>query len=138
MNNTFPSPPNRKKTKKLYITPTPKRDSWNLYTKSNNPSDCARFAQLRNQLRGLTRRLRACFEHNLAQDRKSNPNAFWKYVRSRMKTTSRISDLDMGDGRMASTNNEKGDSLNSFFCSVFTRKTMITHPLCSPYMMTPR
>ena len=47
-----------------------KRASWDLYTKSNNPVDYARFAQLRNQLRALTRRLRACFEHNLAQDLK--------------------------------------------------------------------
>ena len=116
----------QKKNKNLYITPKArnlrqkKRDSWDLYTKSNNPVDYARFAQLRNQLRGLTRRLRACFEHNLAQDLKSNPKAFWKYVRTRMKTTLRISDLDMGNGRMASTNKEKADTLNSFFCSIFT------------------
>ena len=53
--------------------PTSKeRDSWDLYTKSNNPVDYAIFAQLRNQLRGLTQRLRACFEHNIAQDLKPN------------------------------------------------------------------
>ena len=91
--------------------------------------DYARFAQLRNQLRGLTRRLRACFEHNLAQDLKSNPKAFWKYVRTIMKTTSRISDLDMGNGRMASTNKKKADTLNSFFCSVFTRENHDDTPI---------
>ena len=89
--------------------PTPKeRDSWDLYTKSNNPVDYARFAQLRNQLRGLTRRLTACFEHNLAQDLKSNPKAFWKYVRTRMKTTS----------------SSQGE-------------IMMTPPFCSPHLMTP-
>ena len=91
--------------------------------------DYARFAQLRNQLRGLTRRLRACFEHNLAQDLKSNPKAFWKYVRTRMKTISRIRDLDMGNGRMASTNKEKADTLNSFFCSVLTRENHDDTPI---------
>ena len=141
LSNTFPSPPNRRKKTRTFIKlealyhpeskePTPKkRDSWDLYTKSNNPVNYARFAQLRNQLRGLTRRLRACFEHNLAQDLKSNPKAFWKYVRTRMKTTSRISDLDMGNGRMASTNKEKADTLNSFFCSVFTRENKDDTPI---------
>ena len=135
LSNTFPSPPNRrKKQEPLYHPkskePTPKkRDSWDLYTKYNNPVDYARFAQLRNQLRGLTRRLRACFEHNLAQDLKSNPNAFWKYVRTRMKTTSRICDLYMGNGRMASTNKEKADILNSFFCGVFTRENHDDTPI---------
>ena len=135
LSNTFPSPPNRRKNKNLYITPKArnlrqkKRDSWDLYTKSNNPVDYAKFAQLRNQLRGLTRRLRACFEHNLAQDPKSNPKAFWKCVSTRMKTTSRISDLDMGNGRMASTNKEKADTQNSFFCSVFTRENHDDTPI---------
>ena len=100
--------------------------------------DYARFAQLRNQLRGQTRRLRASFEHKLAQDLKSNPKAFWKYVRSRMKTTSKISDLDMGHGRMTSTNKEKADTLNSFFCSVFTRENYEDTPtLQSIYDDTP-
>ena len=106
-----------------------KRDSWDLYTQSNNPVDYARFAQLRNQLRGLTRRLRACFEHNLVQGLKSNPKAFWKYVSSRMKTTSRISDMDMGNGRISSTNKENADTLNSFFCSVFTRENHNDTPI---------
>ena len=142
--NTFPPPPNRKKNKNLYITSKArnlrkkKRDSWDLYAKSNNPVDYARFAQLRNQLRGQTRRLRASFEHKLAQDLKSNPKAFWKYVRSRMKTTSKISDLDMGHGRMTSTNKEKVDTLNSFFCSVFTRENYEDTPtLQSIYDDTP-
>ena len=46
-----------------------------------------------------------------------------------MKTTSRISDLDMGNGRMASTNKEKTDTLNSFFCSVFTRENHYDTPI---------
>ena len=46
-----------------------------------------------------------------------------------MKTTSRISYLDMGNGRMASTNKEKADTLNSFFCSVFTRENHDDTPI---------
>ena len=96
---------------------------------NDNTADYARFAQLRNQLRGLTRRLRACFEHNLARGLKSNPKAFWKYVHSRMKTTSRISDMDMGNGMMVSRNKEKADTLNSFFCSIFTRENPDDTPI---------
>ena len=131
LSNTFPSPPNRKKTR-TFISPrkqgtnAKKEGQLGPIHKINNPVDYARFAQLRNQLRGLTRRLRACFEHNLDQDLKSNPKAFWKYVHTRMKTTSRISDLDMGN---ASTNKEKADTLNSFFCSVFTRENHDDTPI---------
>ena len=55
-----------------------------------------------------------------------------------MKTTSKISDLDMGHGRMTSTNKEKADTLNSFFCSVFTRENYEDTPtLQSIYDDTP-
>ena len=55
-----------------------------------------------------------------------------------MKTTSKISDLDMGHGRMTSTNKEKADTLNSFFCSVFTRENYEDIPtLQSIYDDTP-
>ena len=46
-----------------------------------------------------------------------------------MKTTSRISDLDMGNGRMATTNKENADTLNSFFCSIFTRENHDDTPI---------
>ena len=46
--------------------------------------------------------------------------------------------LDMGHGRMTSTNKEKADTLNSFFCSVFTRENYEDTPtLQSIYDDTP-
>ena len=94
--------------------------------------DYAKFTQLRNQLRCQTRRLRTCFEHKLVQDLKSNPKAFWKYVRSRMKTTLKISDLDMGDGSITYTNKQKTDTLNSFLGSVYTRENYEDTPTLQP------
>jgi len=114
--------------KNLYSTPAvkslskKKRSSWDRYTASGDEVDYARYAALRNDLRKLTRKLRYEFESNLVRDVKRNPKSFWKYVNSRLKTKSVIGDLKMADGTMTTSSKEKADTLNQFFCSVFTRE----------------
>ena len=53
-----------------------KEHLWNKYARTKEPIDHARFARCRNQLRSLTRRLRAQFEAELAADIKQNPKRF--------------------------------------------------------------
>ena len=51
---------------------------------------------------------------------KNKPKAFWKYVRSRLKTISTIPSLIKSDGSKATRSKDKADTLNNFFASVFT------------------
>ncbi|KAI8501334.1 hypothetical protein Bbelb_206050 [Branchiostoma belcheri] len=99
-----------------------KRASWDRYTISGDEVDYARYSATRNDLRRLTRRLRYEFESNLVRDLKQNPKSFWRYVNSRLKTKTTIGDIKKADGTMTSSNKEKADTLNQYFCSVFTEE----------------
>ena len=59
---------------------------------------------------------------------KKNPKAFFNYARSKMKTRTGISDLEYPDGRMAHTDVEKAELLNTFFSDVFTEEDLATIP----------
>ena len=97
-----------------------KQSLWGAYCQSQNPLDHARFVRCRNDLRGLTRKLRKEHEQKLAAAIKGNPKAFWRYASSRLRTRSRVEDLKDVGGRVASSNQEKADMLSDFFCSMFT------------------
>ena len=55
----------------------------------------------------ITRNLRSGFESKLAKTVKRKPNDFWRYVKSRLKSTPTIPSLTKPDGSKASTSKEK-------------------------------
>ena len=61
-----------------------------MYSKSN--SDYMNYTRIRNELRTMTRTLCATFEHQLVNDVKDNPKAFWNYARTLVVA---IADLKM-------------------------------------------
>ena len=95
---------------------------WKKYTETQEYIDFVRFTRQRNELRSLTRKLQQEFEKKLAQEVKGNPKAFWKYAQSRLKTKTRIDDLEREDGSRATTGVEKAEEFNTFFSSVFTQE----------------
>ena len=82
--------------------------------------DHQRYANVRNQLRALTRSLRANLEQDIAARVKSNPKCFWNYVNSKLKTRSTLNVLKRSDGSPVIDDVAKADLLNEYFCSVFT------------------
>ena len=80
------------------------------------------YTRTNNELRRMTRRLRIAFEQNIAMSVKGKPKDFWKYTKSRIKHKQSIPTLEKPDGSKAITPKEKANSLNQFFCSVFTRE----------------
>ena len=58
----------------------------------------------------------------MANNIKVNPKAFWKYVKSNLKTKLPVDTLRTRDARKATSNQEKVNTLNKYFTSVFTRK----------------
>ena len=108
-----------------------KNKLWSQYVKSKDIIDLARFKRCRNQLRGLTRKLRQEFEMDVASRIKQDPKQFWKYTNSRLKTRSGIGDLLKEDGTRTSDNGEKACILNQFFSSVFTKENLTSVPVPS-------
>ena len=72
----------------------------------------------------MTRNLRSDFEKNLAHTVKSKPKDFWRYGKSRSKSTPTIPSLTKPDGSKASTSKEKAQVLKDYFSSVFTRENL--------------
>ena len=85
-----------------------------------------RYVRFKNSLRSLTRTLSRDFERKIAKDLKVAPEKFWSHVKSRTNTRCTIPSLKRADGSLASSSEEKAETLNNFFSSVFTNEDLST------------
>ncbi len=65
-------------------------------------------------------------QNNVALEVRCNPKKFWAYVNSRTKTKDKIGELEIkrenGQQKLAVSDQDKAEALNSFFSSVFTQE----------------
>jgi hypothetical protein len=84
------------------------------------------YIKMRNQVKGLVRKIKANMEKEIAKNAKKNPKKFWQYANSKRKTKSGISELkykkENGEDNKTSTDKEKAEVLAIFFSSVFTNE----------------
>ena len=98
------------------------------YRRTGSVEDQLLFKRAKNNLRNLTRKLRLEYERKLVKYTIKNPKVFWKYLGSKLKTRIRVEDLEKPDGSRACTSEEKADTLNNFFGSVFTAEDITNIP----------
>ena len=110
-----------------------KRRLWKHYITSKSNYDRQKYICCKNDLWAMTRNLRSDFESKLTKMVKSKPKDFWRYVKSRLKSTPAIPSLTKPDGSKASTSKEKAQVLNDYFISVFTRENLEYIPEISTY-----
>ena len=96
---------------------------WKKYTLSRRDTDYVNFVKCKNEMRSATRKLRKEFEISLASRSKSGPKMFWSYVKSKLKTRTRIPTLKNSNGTVASTPREKAEALNNFFGSIYKQES---------------
>ena len=103
-----------------------KHRAWQRYVETRDGKKYLEYCKLRNQVRNITRHAQKNKEHDIADQAKSNPKFFWKYVKSKTKVKDGIGNLDYmdEDGNKKTTVNdlEKAQVLNKFFASVFTQE----------------
>jgi hypothetical protein len=99
-----------------------KHKAWHTYSHTRKYTDFQTYVKHRNAATTECRKSKKDFESKLASEVKDNPKAFWKYVKSKTKTRTGISDLVIDENTMTTTDSEKADVLNKFFCSVFTKE----------------
>ena len=67
-------------------------------------------------------------EKQIATNARDNPKAFWSYINSKSKTSTRIPDIAK-NGSSATTDQDKANVLNTFFTSVFTDEVLDEIPV---------
>ena len=110
-------PKSNNKKHRLYIDKNAERKIkkkyhlWKRFQETNSARDHETFKKESNELRTLTRNLRRDFERKLVKNLKKDPKSFWCYANSKLKTRSKISQLDKQDGTTTNNDKEKADVL---------------------------
>ena len=110
---------------------------WRKYTASRSITDYCKFVKCKNHLRNLTQDLRNKFEKSLANNSKNNPKPCWSYVKSKLKTRTKIPTLKKVDGTKAIYAKDKAKALNEFFGSVYQQESNISPPVTKKFKGTP-
>ena len=113
-----------------------KNTAFKKYLNSREDQDYSEYCIERNKARKATRQAVKDFEKLIAKEAKRNPKAFHKYVNSKTKVRSGISELETNDG-LAISDQEKSEALNTFFTSVFTKEDLTEIPTCVTHQVNP-
>ena len=114
-----------------------KQRAWKHYQKTKHYMDYVRATTEKNEFTTLVRNLNREFEHNLAKNLKMNPKDFWRYCKSKLKSKSRLGDIQTKEGSLTSDDNEKAELLNDYFTSVFTKENLDNIPTLAPKIDNP-
>ena len=102
------------------------------YLESRNSIHYKEYVEMRNLASKQIKKAKKSHETKIAQDSKTNPKAFWKYINSKKKCQQGISALKKEDGTYTTNDKEKADILDKLFSSVFTRENKEHIPSIPP------
>ena len=105
-----------------------KREAYKRYMETREGKDYLLYVKARNQAKAECRKSVKQHEKEIAKAAKSNPKAFYAYAKNKLQTREGVADLRDYDGYCATTDTEKAEMLNKFFCQVFTRENLQTIP----------
>ena len=105
-----------------------KNKAWNTYKKHKNQLNWKSFTTLRNRANKVVLNAKYNFEHKIANDIKTNPKQFWRYVKSKSHSNRDFPKLVDDDGKVFKTDSEKANLLNNYFVSVFTTENLSSIP----------
>ena len=99
-----------------------KQELYKKYLKTQKQYDYKKYLEYRNECNRVIKQAKREYERKLAGECKNNPKHFWKFVSSKTKSFTGISPLNNGEGGIAETDEDKANTLNAFFSSVFTKE----------------
>lgn len=99
-----------------------KRKKWKKYKYCKNADNWDRYKASRNKVTSEFRLARYEYEKGLASQIKGDNKQFWKYVRSKTKTVTKVNRLKVPDGTLTTNDRETANVLNEFFASVFEKE----------------
>ena len=86
----------------------------------NTDDERTKFTELRRKAKRLIDQSKRSMELHIANQSKSNPKEFYKYIREKRVITSTIGPLTDEKGTFTKDEHEMSNILNTFFASVFT------------------
>ena len=104
---------------------------YNLYQRflrTKTQWDYTKYTKVRNNCAKLIRKGKRKQERTLALECKKNPKNFWKHVQGKIKHRVGICPLQKDNGQLAIRDDDKANTLNEFFSSVFTRENNLNIP----------
>ena len=107
-----------------------KSKAYSQWLRTLEPEDWDKYAKVRNQCKNECRKADQQYEKKVASDAKTNPKAFYAYTNSKLKVKEGIGDLIDENGEKKTSDNDKANILNQFFCSVFTIEQTDNIPTC--------
>ena len=107
-----------------------KGEAYRKWLHSQEDEDWNSYVRLRNQAKSECRKADRNHQKNIAKEAKKCPKRFYAYTNAKMKTREGIGDLIDNEGVKITSNEEKAEILNNFFCSVFTKERLEDIPEC--------
>ena len=116
------------KPKTLHLV-TNKHHLWTRYLHTKHQSDFMKYTEARNKVTRAILKDRKTFEKLIAKEMKQNMKIFWKYVNRHKKNKPKIPDLINKDGTYSKSDEDKANTLNKQFTSVFSYEDIDELPL---------
>ena len=95
----------------------------------NNDEERTKFTDLRRKAKRLINQSKRAMELRIANQCKSNPKEFYKYIREKQVVTSTIGPLTDENGVFTTDEHQMSNILNTFFASVFTAEDTSNIPM---------
>ena len=100
-----------------------KRKAFSYYKKFPTTSNLNNYHYFRNLVNAEVKKTKIMREVNIAKHVKTNPKMFYKYVNSKIKPQETVTNLLKKNNEYTANDQEKADTLNEFFSSVFVKET---------------
>ena len=126
--NNFPKLKPIWMTKKALRKIKRKYKMYKRWLKTSSGYNYQAYIIARNRCNKEVKKAKKAYEKHVANESKTNPRKFWKFVQDKLKVKKGISVLKKTDGQYTENDFEKAETLNSFFASVFTREDKTNVP----------
>ena len=99
-----------------------KRGSWKRYSMCKTDSNLEAYKKARNKLKQVTLNAKKGLERRVAEEVRTNPKSFWKFISKRTKRSHKIGRIRDENNLLTTSNEETADSFNKYFATVFVKE----------------